>query len=364
MQSRRGLRLVACIAPPLALLAAGLSVSCRDVNNPSAVAVDEWAEVALVSMTMRTKISLVTKAGPREVQSISQPISMHVLKGYASGASSRGADGRMSAGRIEVRHIRDKLGRRRSVGLYFDHPTMPPKFVYTFDNGRIESILSAGYTRKGNGFIRSKSRLTLFDSTGVATVQIDAAPEQTATITALSMPAAGMVSPAALPESPSFSAMAARAVRDVSDLFLPRNLYADESEQLGKCFAENLAFISASFGLAAANTALGALAVACPATAAACLGIPGAIAAVASAINSWSMALDKLLECTQRNEDVPRSNDTGGSGSGTGSGSPSGDDSSDSVSSSLTNAIKEFIQTAVDSGNVSCTDDDSSCVYY
>lgn len=334
----------------ISICAALAVVACEDINQPPTPAIDEWAEQAAVSVTMRSKLTWFHPGGDRETRTLNVPLKSRVFRAFPALESDEGHKSHGTGARTEVRHFRDKAGRVRSIGLYFDRPGMPPKFVFAFEDGRIQSMVSAKYQRIGVGLVRTNSRVTLFDSSGTPTGQIDLGPDGIAQ----SLPTFRHTE--TVVRTDARWSWAAAGLRDITSVVLPRDLLAQDT--FG-CLQEYLNYGGTSMVLAVANTALGFSVAGCPISGITCLTIEVAAAGVVVAIAAWYAALDKLVECTSKKAAAGSPDNIGGGGSGGDQDWPGG-----AGGGGLTSTINQFIRKAVDSGEYWCSGDGSYCVYY
>jgi len=352
MQNCGNWRPAAFIAP-LLFLGAGMAVACRDAGAPSNA--DEWAGQTLVSMKVRTEITGYGSGKPQQVGSSTTSIPMVVFPdGRKTGATfSRAAT---KGHNIRVRHFKDNQGRVLSVGLVHDGTGRPPTLAYLFENGKIRTILSSAYQRHGRGWVRLNSRITYFDSTGRPQFQAIARPEQSAQ----SDWDAGRI-------------RLAKAGADIlaltGKLLFPKQLHAEEAG----CVTEWLAYSAASFVVASASIALAAVETTCtaggPVVAAVCA--EKLMATWLAAVAAWSLTLDKLVLCQEKQPGTAEGGDggagsgDGADGSGSGSGSGGGWDGGDQYSPQPeTQTVIDFINDAIAKWNFYCSESGDYCVFY
>ncbi|MEX2154177.1 MAG: hypothetical protein WD825_12630 [Gemmatimonadaceae bacterium] len=231
-----------------------------------------------------------------------------------------------------------------SIGLHFEREGIPPKFIYLFENGQIQAIVSPKYERHGHGYLRTKARITLFSKAGVPTSQVDQALERSASIRAN-------------PRTRWLSAVTERAVKDVALVLLPRPLHAEEA---AGCIPEWVSYFAASTALAAANAALAAAAAACPLSAgSACPATVAAFVAWTAALANWTDKLDKLTTCIAKSTTDDAGVTSGGESGADGSSSPE-----DIPDVEELKTVVQFIEDSIAAGNFFCTDGGNTCVYY
>jgi len=337
MCNRNHWRGVARIAAPLSAVTLAFLISCVDTPVTSAPN-DEWAEAATINTQFRMQMTLFDRPGRPTIQAGPLASSVPVLRGWHStnvGTYNR-AFSHSGRGRITIQHFRhgDSL---TTVGLYFDEEGAPPKFTYLFENARIQAIVSSKYARHGRGYVRVRSRTTLFDDDGRPKSQTDAGSDLTAR--APDAIKAGL-------------AAATRAVADVALALAPKSLQAEEVPM--NCFSQWITYTTASAVLAAASTAVSAAAAACVGTLISCPAVDAAAIAWLLALDRWQVALDKLTDCIAANSGPTNTTGTGGAIETPGTGGPR----------YPTTVIEEFINSAIDSGNYSCTSNGDYCTYY
>lgn len=339
MQSQKRWRVVVCIAPPLAVVGVAALLACNDVKGSTAVS-DDWAEQTIATMNVRRSVTLFRHGRPNGTESFTHQGSAAVIPAPRT-LSALSSESSTGGPQTHLRHIRDKSGKVHSIGFYYDRPDAPPKFIFQFEEGRIQAVVSAKYKRHGRGFVRTESKLTLFDSAGAPQIQVGESPDSSSLL--------------ATSTRWTFSAKVAKALRDVSQLFLPKNAYAEEVAVVdpdGACWSEYASVLTAITALAAAAAALQVAGAACIDTLVLCPLAAGAIAAFNSALTSYSAALDRLMAC--RGEPS-----VGGNGGGVG---PSGTLPEDVRR--LSAVVQEFIRNAIAAGRSGCTPDATYCVYY
>lgn len=332
----------------MSALGTSATSGCADVTPPKPHH-DAWADAAVIGVQVRSQLRVFDKGTVVREQSATDQVKVPVLYGTGWRLPSKGdeAYSRTQSHRTSVRHFRDRSGKTLSLGLSFDRPDAPPSFIYLFENGRIKSIVSPVYQKHGKGFVRVRSRITLFGEDGTPQAQVDLSPRETAT--------AGP-----LPGRSKFHAKAAEAVKDVGRLFLPQPLHAAEGEEA--CFSEWVVYAAASGILGSASAAVTAEIAACAGGAAiACAAIERTIVIWLAAMVAWNTALDRLVACRElgANDAPVTGGNTGGSGGGSGGGGGMSPDSG----RSLTNTVNQFIRTAIGAGNYWCSSDGSYCVF-
>jgi hypothetical protein len=332
----------------VAALAAACAVSActRDAHAP-AIGQDEWADMTLAGLEMRQTLTTFEPGQPPRTWS-------RVGRFPQTGAFTRASDGEQFRGRSGViqRHYRDKDGRTQTVALRYEGRGEPAKGIYVFEDGKIRAVVSPKYVRRGDAFERRAMRITFFDSTGVPTRQL--------TLEANSRGAF-------VPSVPLPGSRFRELARDALALVLPATLHAEEIPSA--CTSEWVSYGAASFGLAAANTALTASILGCPATAgAACATFEVAFVAWTVAVAKWSEALDKLAKCIELNkkkpgdEEVTDPNNLGGDGGGGGGGLT--EEELERERAALEDTVDEFINLSIASGNYWCNESGDYCVYY
>jgi hypothetical protein len=343
MQSSTRRRLATTVAP-LLLVSVGAIVSCRDSAAPSER--DPWSDQAVVSLQVRSELASYVTG---ERRSLGVSLGAVQLRAFPERTPPRIAS-RLKASKthsVTVKHFKGRGGAVLSIGAVTDGSTKPPQLIYAFENGRIRSIVSSEYARHGRRWMRSKSRMTYFDSTGHPILQSEANHTR--------------LSETASPK-PGSRVFARDVLAHSLSLLLPRPLYAEDTA----CVSEWITYAAASGVLASASTALsgavGGCAAGGPLAPAFCASIDKLTVAWMAALAAWSVALDKLVACREKlpDEDTGGNVDGGGSG-GAGDGPPPlGDDPMDST----TKTVMEFIEDAIEKGNLYCSGSGEYCIYY
>lgn len=329
-------RAFARLASALAASGIVMMASCRDATPP--VEEDETAGSAVVGLQVRSELTLLSNGRPVIVRDTSRNATVPILYGFGSRRAVPNSRGRSAPGTV-IRHFKQRSGITTSVGLYFDRDDAPPKYIYVFENGRIQSIVSPTYRRHGRGYVRTKAKMTVFSKDGVPIAQVNQSTDK---------------SLAVAPETRRMRLVIAGAARDVAQVFLPTPLHAEEN---GACLSEWVSYTAKAVILAAATTALTAAAPSCIPVGVGCALAGAAFLAWVSAVDGWNAALDKLAACIEKNR---QSND----GQVTSGGSGEGDGSSEPDDTSIYRTVEIFIRDAVASGNFWCSEDYNRCVYY
>lgn len=345
MQSRGKWRLAAIISPLVALGVATTIVACVDATRPATDAPDGSTGSAVVGLLVRSELTLLANGKPSVVRDTTHSTYVPVVYGFGSLRSPSMNSGARTKTRTVIRHFKERSGVTTSIGLYFDRPDAPPKLIYVFENGRIRAIVSPSFQRHGKGYVRTKAKLTLFSKEGIPFAQVSQSVGRSATIESRS--------------ASSRLAVATEAVQDVAQMFLPRQLHAQEVD--AACFSQWVSYTATSVALAAAITALTAVAPVCISTGVGCAAAGAAFLAWTAALDEWNASLDKLAACLEANS---RPNDDsvlpGGGGGGSGGGGAPWGDPNDPIEK----IVAEFIDNAVASGNYWCSASGDHCVYY
>lgn len=339
MQLRGRMRLAACLAPPLVALVAVGVVSCRESSGPTTR--DDWAEQTVVSVQVRNEVTSYVGGNAQRVGSVPSQVSLPVFPDKPRRGPAFSRDG---ASRTVIHHFKDGGGKLHSIGAVDDGTGRPPKLIYAFEDGNIRSIISNVYQRHGKGWIRQRSRVTRFDDTGKPIVQLDIRPD----LSGNTAPSLSAFNVAAL------GGVAADALR----LFLPAPLHAEETG----CGSEWLAYAAASFVVASATATLATLVASCVESGFGCGAIEKAVAVLTAAIAAWSVTLDNLVACREKNPTNSGGTPGGGGGGGGGNETTGGGGSDDLSSTNKT--VQQFIDDAILRGNFSCSDDGDYCIYY
>jgi len=345
MQRHGKRRWAAIIAPPLVAVGMGTLVACRDTTDPKPRGNDEWAASAAVGMQVRSELTLFENVRPIGSRVASHRVTQPVLTGFDTRFSAlREKAGRHDNNRTVVRHFKARSGATLSIGLHFEREGIPPKFIYLFENGQIQAIVSPKYERHGRGYLRTNARITFFSKSGVPISQVDQALERSASTS--ESPRAGWL-----------RAVTARAVKDVAQVLLPKPLHAEEADA---CITEWVSYFAASTALAAANATLIAAAAVCPLSGGtACPVTLAAFVAWTAALASWTDKLDRLTTCIAKSRADDDGVTSGGEGGGGGDSYPE-----DIPEAEDLKTVSEFIEDSIAAGNFYCTDGGDRCVYY
>jgi hypothetical protein len=338
-------------APPIAALVVAAVVACTDVIQPSPRSSDSWAEQALVSLEVQSHVRMLSGGIVRPLAPTVTQLKVPVLADQALPANTMlrkvGSD-------IDVRHLRSKDGRVLSFARVRSSDGRPPKRTYFFENGRPRAVASAAYRRHGDGWIRTGSLLTVFDSVGRPVAQIDARHQQNGNSVDSRMGA-------------SFAKALADATAMAGRLILPAELHAEETA----CVTEWLAVASASLMVAELLAELTTAAAACArAVLSSCALITPAAVKLLASMGALNLAWDKLKECRER---APSSSGGGDGYSGEGSdyyddgggyGGGGGDGSSYDDIDRFRQTVNDFIEDAEADGRFACSDNGDICTYY
>lgn len=316
-----------------------VTVACSDIQPPAAH--DAEAEQAVVSLRVRADLWDVSSPTRAKVGSGTFEAQTALIPDAGPMAALRhNSDAR---NRIRVRHFKDARGNLHSIGAVVDPSGQPPAFLYAFENGRIRAVMASKYEKRGGKWLKVRSRITTFDSTGVPALQADLKPE-TVGATSLNQRTRSPID----------------ALRRLGDSFLPSELHAATMATEEACFSEWLTYSATGFAVASASSALTAAVAACVTTRTGCTSIEKLFGVWLGAVAVWNVSLDKLQACLLR-EWINETNSDGGRVSGdTDGGSPSMEDEMNRTKK----IVEDFIADAVASGHYYCTDDGSYCVYY
>jgi hypothetical protein len=329
-------------APRLLPLLALMSAACSDDAATTAVPVQPLDDVSATAVQVNIELALMRESGferaYRSIERKTQPVVP-----WLSNSRAAGADGPQTI----VRHFKQSDGRILSLGLYFRKGEQLPAAIFSFENGKIRTAVGLAYVRRGQGYLRRKTRVTTFDAAGLPNgrVDLEAGPLRVSQ-------AAGTGNGSGF----------LRVATDVLSFFAPRDLHAEEA---AACSSEYLSYLAASIKLAAATTAL-------QIATASCLTVPGsqpitcpaagaAFVAFSEALDKWNLALDKLLACKEAANKSGSTTTSGGTF--TSGGTDAGDDDVDGTLP-IEQVVREFIDDAVADGRYVCTEDGEICTFY
>lgn len=337
-------------AAALATMVVGVLLACDDATVGTAPVTDDWAEGSAVVLQMRSELTFFGNGRPLPVGPVAH-VRADTIRPFSIDASGvKAAWNRTDAGQPRVYHVRVN-GEWHSFGFVSDNDGKP-KRVYGFRNGKIQFVYSPSFRRAGTSWIRVRSRLTVFDSSGTPISQINTAPANSVSEFQLRSSRVGQTTTGAI------------SAADVTSAHALGEQPAEAEGTEGDCGA--LRFRAGVKGAAFAAATFTAIA-----AAANCVAKPDqltcalAIAAGIAAVNAWdsmNAAIDALTQC-ELDEWIRKTN---GPGIADGGGPPapySPTPPPPQVDSRLL-TVPEFIAQAEAEGAYWCSGDGNYCVYY
>jgi hypothetical protein len=317
------------------------TAACSDASHVP-VAHDLNAEQAFVSM--RVQADLWDVSSENRIKIASKAVQIQSVPYPEAGLVAALREDSDAPGRVRVRHFKDARGKLHSIGARLDGSGKPPEFVYAFENGRIRAVVSAKHERRQGKWFKVRSRITMFDSVGVPSLQVDLGPE-------------GHRS-AATGGRPS---VPTDALKRLGTFLLPAELHAATPMEEGPCFSEWLTYSATSLVVAGASVTLAAAVAACASTRTGCTALDKPATIWLGAVATWNVSLDKLAACLLK-ADLDAENRTLGGrvSSSDGGATPSYEE--ELLRTKRT--VEDFIADAVASGHFYCTTSGNYCVYY
>lgn len=347
MQSSAKWRFAARLAPLLAAIGLAGMVSCTDVTRPSVKSSDDWVEKTMVSLELRTQVSTISGG---TITRGSPTMSRALVPVFIGANDPQGPMMSRAASGADVRHMRTKDGRLLSVARIRDANDRPVRKTYFFENGVIRAVESANYARYGRGWLRTSSRLSLFDSLGRPVAQVDTRSDSTVTASRWQRAA-------------SLRNALADATTAIAKAVAPTELHAEEIP----CATEWFAVASASLVVAEFLAVLTTLAASCyEGVLTSCPQIAAAASKVLGAMGALNLAWDKLRECRQKIEQIQPPQDSTQYPNG-GSNADESDpwvDEGDTLYRETLRTVDEFIKEAEAAGRFACSSDGNICLYY
>lgn len=326
------------LVPVVALL----SAACDD-RNPTSAAQVPLDNASATAVQVNVELALMRESRFERAYTNSERRTQPVVPWFADSKANLADD----EPRTIVKHFKQSDGKILSLGLYFRKGGRLPAALFSFEDGKIRTAVGLGYTRHGTGHVRRQTRVTTFDASGRPSGRVDIAV------------APIRISQAARPARIQLALM--QVATDVLSVFAPQELHAEE---VGPCSSEYLSYLTASIKLAAAIAAVEIAGAACltpgtqPIT---CPAAGAAFLAFSEALDKWSLALDKLIACTEAAKKSGSTSSSGGTF--TSGGTDVGDDDIDQTQP-IEQVVREFIDDAVESGQFFCTEDGEICIFY
>lgn len=353
MQLNGRLRLVACIAPLLMMLALASLVACRDANSPTVRRVDEWAEAVVMRVQLQNELTIYANGQSTRFRPDTHSAELPVIRGFEPAPTAlRGEAHSRPSNRPRVSHFRDRSGKVHSIAILLDDAGKLPKRIYVFENGRIRNIVSSEYERHGRGYVRSRSRITFFGADGVPNAQTEVRTNRV-----------GIASAALSDEG---KVRLPRVMSDVLAFVLPRLLHAEETD--GGCVSEWAIYGVASAAVVATTGAVTAASAAClQGVVGACALVNTAVGKLAASVIAWEFALERLLDCMSRQSSSGESDTLVSDGSRNGGEEETAPNASDNGGLSreeLRRIVEQYVSASIAAGEFYCDETGDRCVFY